>query len=173
MVESHFVQEKQKERLSRINELLEEVDRNMLSLVKEHESQTFELLTQIPGIGKKTAIVLISVTRGMKKFESSKQLCSYLGLSPRIYESGSSVRGKARICKMGMGLARKLLYMCALSAKRSNKSCRQFYQRLLENGKCKKLALIAVANKLLRQAFSIVKNKKMYDDEFLNEKLAY
>lgn len=173
VVQSHFVKEKQKERLFQINQLIKEVDNNIEKLVKEHEAATFELLTQIPGIGKKTAVVLISVTKGMKNFESSKQLCSYFGLSPRIYESGSSVKGKAKICKMGMGLIRKLLYMCALSAKRANKSCREFYQRLLEKGKSKKLALIAVANKLLRQAFSIVKNKTIYNENFFIEKFAY
>lgn len=171
VVRCNFVLETQKRRLIQLDELLKEVEDNMDTLVKKHERKTFELLTQIPGIGKKTAIVLISVTKGLRDFESAKQVCSYFGLSPRIYESGTSVKGKAKICKMGMGLIRKLLYMCALSASRSNKSCREFYQRLLEKGKSKKLALIAVANKLLKQAFSIVKKETVYNDNFFTKKL--
>jgi hypothetical protein len=55
-----------------------------------------------------------------------------------------------------------LLYMCARSAKKYNRACRELYERLQAKGKAKKLALIAVANKLLKQAFAIVKNKTTY-----------
>jgi hypothetical protein len=74
---------------------------------------------------------------------------------------------------MGMASVRKLLYMCALSAKNCNRACRELYNRLLLQGKKKKLALIAVANKLLKQIFAIVKNKSNYDENFLSKKFAY
>jgi hypothetical protein len=56
--------------------------------------------------------------------------------------------------------------MCARSAKKYNKACRELYERLLAKGKAKKLALIAVANKLIKQAFAIVKNKSTYVENF-------
>ena len=89
------------------------------------------------------------------------------GLSPRIVQSGSSVKGRGSICKMGMGHMRMLLYMCVRSAKKYNKSCRELYERLLAKGKAKKLALIAVANKLVKQVFAIVKNKSKYVENFV------
>ena len=98
----------------------------------------------------------------MEDFESAKQLSSYFGIAPRLYESGTSIKCKSKICKMGMGLVRKLLYLCALSAVKCNKKCKDLYERLLEKGKSKKKGLTAVANKLLRQAFSIVKNKTVF-----------
>ncbi|MDR1368711.1 MAG: IS110 family transposase, partial [Dysgonamonadaceae bacterium] len=73
-------------------------------------------------------------------------------------------------CKMGMGGIRKLLYLCALSAKRCNSACRELYERLLKQGKKKKLALIAVANKLIKQAFSMITNNCDYMDDYCVKK---
>ena len=123
-------------------------------------------ICSITGIGKRTAIYLIVLTHGFEKFENSRQLISYFGLNPIIRESGSSVRGKSRISKAGNNHIRNLLFMCAFTACEHNKSCREIYQRLIAKGKSKKLALIAVANKLLKQAFAIAKSGLYYDENF-------
>ena len=75
---------------------------------------------------------------------------------PREFSSGTSVRGKARISKMGGALLRSKLLRCSWSARRANDACRVLYDRLVAKGKNGKLALIAVCNKLLKQAFAIV-----------------
>ena len=98
------------------------------------------------------------LTQGFEMFESSRQLISYLGLNPTIRESGSSVRGKSRISKTGDKQVRKLLFLCAFTAGKHNKACRKIYQRLTTKGKSKKLALIAVVNKLLKQSLAIAKS---------------
>jgi transposase len=132
-----------------------DIEHQMEALAVNLEKESFDHLTGIPGIGRKTAVVLPAVTDGMKEFESAKQLSSYFGLCPRIYDSGSPVKGEARICKMGMASIRELLYLCSLSAIRCNEACRELYERLLKNGKAKKLALIAVDNKLHKKSFCI------------------
>lgn len=68
---------------------------------------------------------------------------------PRIFESGTSVKGKSKIYKMGMSKIRALLYMCDWQAKRCNKSCKELFDRLVEKRKSKKLALNTVVSKLL------------------------
>ena len=173
VVQSSFAKEKLAQRLRQIKTDVKEVEQQLERLVLAHEKEAFENLQSIPGIGKKTAVVLIALTQGMEGFSSSKQVSSYFGLCPRIYDSGTTVKGCAKICKMGMALVRKLLYMCSLSAKKSNKACRELYNRLLARGKKKKLSLIAVANKLLKQAFAIIKHKTAFDENFLSNKLAY
>lgn len=134
----------------------------MIELVRQHHQKMFEQLNSIPGIGRKTSMQLIVASAGFTKFENAKQLCSYIGLSPRIFESGTSVKGKSRICKMGMSRIRATLYMCSWTAKKSNKACKELYDRLVEKGKSKKLALIAVVNKLLKQAFAIATKNEYY-----------
>ena len=139
------------------------VEKRMDTIIREHHKELMQRLTSIPGLGKKTAIALIALTEGFTRFENYRQLSSYFGLSPRIYQSGSSVRGRARICKMGMSRIRGMLYMCSWSAVKCNEACREFYQRLLQKGKPKKLALVAVVNKLIKQAFAIAKSNLNYD----------
>ena len=148
---------------------IKEVEEESERLILLHERDNYRRVQGIPGIGKRTAIVLLAATQGMENFDSAKQVISYFGLSPRIYESGTSVKGKARICKMGMDMIRKSLYMCALSAKKYNKACKELYDRLMEKGKPKKVCLIAVVNKLIKQTFSIIKNKTTYEQNFLSK----
>ena len=126
----------------------------------------YQNIQSIPGIGKKTALMLIVISAGFKKFSNAKQLCSYIGLSPRIFESGTSVKGKARITKMGMSQIRSMLYVCAWSAKRYNETCKSMYERLVNAGKPKKVALIAVANKLLKQCFAIGTKNETFNNNY-------
>jgi len=137
-------------------------------LVKDYQQKQLTLLKSIPGMGTKTAIMLIVMTDGFNKFENSKQLCSYAGITPTIRHSGSSVRGKSRISKMGNQKMRNLLFLCSFSACKYNKGCRAIYERIVSKGKSKKLALIAVSNKLLKQAFAIAKSGLPYDDNFVS-----
>lgn len=140
----------------------------LTAIVKDHQQKQLTLLKTIPGMGTKTAIMLIVMTDGFNKFENSKQLCSYAGITPTIRHSGSSVRGKSRISKMGNQKMRNLLFLCSFSACKYNKGCRDLYQRIVLKGKSKKLALIAVSNKLLKQAFAIAKSGLPYDDNFVS-----
>lgn len=147
--------------LKQLEKQLKKVEEEMDDLVKKHYQQQYEQLKSIPGLGKKSSLLLITITGGFSRFSHVKQLISYVGFCPRIFESGSSIKGKGHICKMGMSAVRKMLYVCSWSAIRCNKACRELYERLLSKGKAKKVALVAVANKLLKQAFAVaIKNEK-------------
>jgi len=138
------------------------LETEMEKITREHHPEQFERLMSIPGIGKRTAMMLIVITDGFTKFENSKQLSAYVGLSPRVFESGTSVKGKSRICKMGMGRMRALLYLCAMRAKQCNPACRTMFERLKARGKNGKLILIALANKLIRQGFAVGTGQNYY-----------
>jgi len=151
-----------KKSIAQLEKTTQALEQRMEEIIENEHDAMLKNLTSIPGIGKKTAIALIVATGGFTRFDSHKKLSAYLGLCPRIYESGTSVKGKARICKLGMSRIRAMLYMCTWSAINKNIACKQLYDRLVEKGKAKMLALIAVANKLLRQAFAIAKNGVQY-----------
>ncbi len=140
----------------------------LMSLVKENQQTQLSLLKSIPGMGAKTAMVLLVLTDGFAKFENAAQLCCYAGITPTIRESGSSVRGRARISKVGNKKLRNLLFLCAFSACKYNKACREIYERITAKGKSKKLALIAVSNKLLKQSFAIAKSGLPYDENYVS-----
>jgi len=138
-----------------------------LKLLLEKEfQQEYELLNSIPGIGLKVSSMIIAIFNGFKNFSSAKQACNFAGIAPSPYESGTSVKGRGSISKRGNTFARKMLFMGALTATIYNPMIREQYQRLLANGKCKMVAMIAAANKLLRQAFGVLKSGKPFDTNY-------
>jgi transposase len=141
------------------------LEKHMLALVREHHGEMFAHLTSIPGIGKKSAMMLIVVTGAFTRFANSKQLAAFVGIDPRVFESGTSVRAKPRIKKMGMGRMRQLLYLCGMCAKKCNRDCAEMYRRLKASGKNGKQAVVAVAHKLLRQAFAVATSKEYYREK--------
>lgn len=142
--------------IQQIDEALKDLAEKMRKLAMSECPEALTSLLGIPSIGPRTAIMFIDVTRGFTRFRSSKQLSAYFGVCPRITQSGSSVSVAGHICKSGLAAERSLLYMCALSAIRFNKPCKDLYQRLIARGKHKMVALVAVINKLIRQVFAVV-----------------
>jgi transposase len=152
--------------IATIKRRIAKLERQMLEICNRDYRQTLELLTSIPGIGLKTAIMLIAITGDFDKFSHYRQLIAYVGLSPMVYQSGTSVKGKGHICKMGKSQIRKLLYMCSWTAKRNNNACVDMYERLKTKGKPERVIKIAIANKLLKQAFAIATTKTKYEENF-------
>jgi len=163
---SKIVVQSLKRQLKSIQKELKKLEVALENNVKTEHQESLTLLRSIPGIGPKTAMMMLVFTDGFSRFNTSKELCSYAGITPVIRESGSSVKGKPRISKVGNVKLRNLLFLCSFNACKYNKSCKALYDRIVAKGKSKKLALIAVCNKLLKQAFSIVKNRVPYDDNF-------
>ena len=155
-----------KRSLKHVKKELKTLEDKLLEMVKENHQDVLTRLKTIPGIGNKTAVMLVVLTDGFDRFTSGSELCSYAGLTPVIRKSGSSVKGRPRISKIGNQKLRNLLFMCSFNACKYNKACRDIYQRIVAKGKSKKLALIAVCNKLLKQAFAIAKSGLIYDDTY-------
>lgn len=154
------------EEISHTSEKIKATEEQMNELIKKENSALKEQLESIPGIGPKTSLLLIVALRGFENFDNYKQVISYLGLSPRIYESGSTVKGRSKICKMGMAEVRKCLYMAARSARMYNTACKELYHRLRAKGKAHRVAMIAVVNKLLKQAFALVETGTLYKKNY-------
>ena len=155
-----------KRSLKQIQKEIKTLEDKLIILVKEVHQDVLTRLKSIPGIGNKTALMLVVLTDGFERFTSGSELCSYAGLTPVIRKSGSSVNGRSRISKIGNQKLRNLLFMCSFNACKYNKACREIYERIVAKGKSKKLALIAVCNKLLKQAFAIAKSGLIYDDTY-------
>ena len=149
--------------IAEMNNQIKTLEDKVSRLVCTDYTDMVDNIKSIKGVGEATAILLVAKTNGFKDFESSSQVSSFFGCCPRVTESGSSVRGRRGISKIGHKELRTRLYLCALSAKKCNGPCKELYDRLvLEKGKPKKLALMAVANKLLRQIFAIAKSGQLY-----------
>lgn len=163
---STFVEKQMTLQLTQLQKRIDACEQHLETLVKKSFAGLYERLQTIPSIGAKTALELIIVTNGFTRFEEVKALCAYVGVSPTTFRSGSSVRGQGGIAKLGQGRIRQLLYLCSWTARTYNLACKQLYQRLRAAGKPPKVIGIAIAHKLLRQAFAIATKNIQFSPEF-------
>lgn len=146
------------------------MEEELASLAEDEYKKQMDLLTSIKGIGITLVAALIVATGGFTYFDNAKQLTRYLGLSPTYQLSGTSVHVKGHINRNGDPGLRSQLYVAAFSSLRCNTECKACFDRLRSNGKPGKVAVIAVANKLIRQAFAVVTQGKPYVDGFKSAK---
>lgn len=163
---SAFVLAQMATQLKQLDKQIKDCEQHLEVLVKKSFPELFERLLTIPSVGTKTAIELIIVTGGFTRFEDVKALCAYIGVSPTTFRSGSSVSGKGGIAKLGQGRMRQLLYLCSWTAKTCNPACRALYNRLKALGKPSKVINIAIAHKLVRQAFAVATTNAPFSAEY-------
>lgn len=125
--------------------------------------QQHELLDSIPGLGDKTIPVLLSYYGGELRFAKAKEAAAFAGLDPRQHESGSSVRGRPRLSKVGHSALRKALYMPAMVAITKTRWGRSFRDRLKAAGKPPMVIIGAMMRKLIHVAFGVLKSGKPFN----------
>jgi len=137
------------------------------TLVEKNSSlkKQVDLLVSINGIGERTAWSILAYIGDIQFFANSSQVASYAGLAPKIVQSGTSVN-KSSLSKLGHKHLRKSLYMPALAAIRYNPFLKSIYERLVNNGKPKKVAVIAIMRKLLTLSYAILKSEKPFDENY-------
>lgn len=125
--------------------------------------QQYALLDSVPGLGKKTIPVLLSHYGSSDRFDCAKQAVAFAGLDPRQHESGSSVRGKTRLSKIGHTSIRRALYMPAMVVMTKTKWGRVFAKRLADNHKPPMVIIGALMRKIVMIAYSILKSNKPFN----------
>lgn len=125
-----------------------------------------ELLESIPGIGSLTAAILMAEIKDINRFDSASELASYAGLSPQKRQSGTSVRGRSRLSKIGNATLRKALYFPSMSARRHNPIVRTLSERLAARGKQTMVIQGAAMRKLLHIVFGVWKRGHPFDPAY-------
>ncbi|MCB9035506.1 MAG: IS110 family transposase [Lewinellaceae bacterium] len=169
-----YVQESLRESLALCKRQIQDTEKGLLSISEDCFDQAYALATSVVGVGPAIAQSLLVATNGFREFDNPKQLAKFVGVCSTQCESGSSIKKRGSISKTGDPNLRALLYMGARSAKRFNQPCKLLYERLRSKGKCHKVAMLAVCNKMLRQMFAVVKSGVKFDNEYhlKNEKAA-
>ena len=124
-----------------------------------------DLLVSIPGIGETTAAKILGEIMDVKLYGSARQLAAFAGLAPRLHESGSSVRKRARLSKTGAPRLRKALYFPAVAAIRHNPYIREMSERLRARGKCPMQVIGAAMRKLIHIAYGVLKSGRPFDPD--------
>ncbi len=147
-----------------LREQISDIEKKILEVQKEIEKRAKDKLQkeipefkkikdELKGVGDTTLLYVLPYIADNYQVKSAKQFVSFFGLNPVHFQSGSSVYKSPRISKRGNKNVRKLLFLSSLSAVRTNEVIKQKYNRLLQNGKSKKQALIACASHLLRAIY--------------------
>lgn len=132
-----------------------------------------ELLDSIPGIGETTAAALLAEVADFSQYRSARQVAAFAGLVPRERQSGSSVRGRTRLSKIGNARLRKALYFPAITALRCSPFFQAWAEGLRQRGKSKMSVIGAAMRKLIHLAYGVLKTGKPFDPEWTQkEKIA-
>ena len=121
------------------------------------------MLESIPGVGERTIAVLLAFYSNFERFSNARQAVAFAGLDPRQHESGSSVKGKPRLSKIGHAFLRKALYMPAMVTLYKTAWGKLFRDRLAAAGKPPKLIIGAMMRKLVHVAYGVLKSGKLFD----------
>ncbi len=138
-----------------------------LEIVREDQqlSRAFDLIDSIPGFGSASALAVLGELAVLPADMEARHWVSYAGLAPRRYESGTSVRKKARLPSIGNAQLRRALFMPAMVAIQRCAQVRAFHQRLLSRAKTWRQAQVAVMRKLLHAIHAMLRTSQPFQPE--------
>ncbi|MGA7711024.1 MAG: transposase [Rhizomicrobium sp.] len=149
-------------RIDRLAKDIAGLDAEIAKRIKADQglARRYEILLSIPGLGPVTAATLVADLTELGAC-NAKQIAMLTGLAPLADDSGS--RQGQRVIRAGRASVRRVLYLCALSAKRCNAATKALYDRLTAAGKPRKVALIAVARKLVILANTLISQDRLWE----------
>lgn len=133
-------------------------------MVKHCPVAEVDLLKTFSGINDYSAVGLILEIQTITRFSTVKKLASFFGLHP-VYKISGDGSGSFRMSKKGRKEPRRILFMVALSAIRSNPLIRSIYLDRIEQGMQKMAAIGVCMHKILRILYGMLKHNQAFDPE--------
>ena len=162
---------------SHVDWLTEEIEK-LQSEIDDHIDQNptmkkdAELIKSIPGMGSISTAKFMAYVGDAKRFKNAKALAAFAGVTPRNRKSGSSIRGRTMISRIGNAQLRTALYMPGLVARRHNPVLKVFADALLDRGMNKKAIIGAVTRKLVHIIYGVLKSGVPFDANIVNKRVA-
>lgn len=166
-VETKLVRQDIEDSLGRLYVRKKRLEAAAMKLIKTDEvtATNFAILKSIIGIGDISAIRLLALVQ-FDQFKESRQVGCFAGLTPREFESGTSIRRKTQISRIGSSELRRAMYFPAMVAMQTNPQLREFADRLKSRNKPPKVIICAVMRKLLVLASTLIRTQQMYDPSY-------
>jgi transposase len=131
------------------------------------------LISSIPGVGSATAAKVMAYLGDVRRFKNAKALSAFVGVTPRLKLSGSSVRGRSMISRSGHAAMRHSLYMPALVALKHNPIIKTFGARLKAHGLAPKAVVAASMHKLVHLIYGILKSGTPFNPQLTVHRLDF
>ena len=166
-----------KHKNSRWKKFIKSIDEQIAAIDAEIESiiaadpvltRQKELLTSVDGIGDRIAINMIAITGGFTRFKDARHFCSFAGLTPYKYDSGTSIRSKAKISKRANQTMKTLLHLSALNVatRMKNGEYKDYYDRKIKEGKHVMCVINVLRAKLVHRMFSVIRRDELYTKQY-------
>lgn len=153
-----------------LNAQIKAIEAKLETFFHEHDTLRTqrELLISIKGIGATTATKVLAEMYDLEDYVNARAAAADGGVTPSHYESGSSVRRRPRMGKIGKASLRGALYWPAISAMQHHPIIRNLKERLEKKGKAPGVILGAAMRKLLHLAYGVLKNKTPFNPEYMS-----
>lgn len=154
--------------IDQIKDYIKEIDEQILSVISSDPKlkANYDLVTSIPGVGMINAVNTIIYTRNFESFTDPRKYACYVGVAPFEHTSGTSVRGRTRVSKLGNQELKRDLTLAARASIKFDPWMKNYFQRKSkEKGGGKDaygLVLNAVKFKVILRMFSVVKSGEPY-----------
>ena len=161
-----------KQRLELLEQQLKEVELEIEMTIKTDDTlcKKVDNICQIKGIGLITVATIIAETNGFELFTAREQLVSYAGYDVVQRQSGSSIKGKAKISKKGNRFIRRALYFPAICIVKYETKFKQMYERIFQKTNIKMVAYVAIQRKILLLIYALFKSGNTYDPNYKEQK---
>jgi transposase len=164
-VVSPLVQKCQEDLLAFLDRQIKDLEQGIRTHCRKEPDlrRDMALLMSIQGVGLITAASVLGDAGDLRRFSRRGEICAFLGVSPRQFQSGTSVQGKTHLSRMGGKKVRSALYMAALAVCHRKGPFGDYYRRLTAAGKPPKAALGALMRKLLVVMRAVLIQGKPYE----------
>jgi transposase len=121
-----------------------------------------KLLQTVPGVGPKTAALLIAELGDISRFKDANAVVAYMGFDPRVKQSGTSLKRNTHLTKRGSPYLRRALYLAAAAAERHDPELKATYDKKRAEGKRYREATIVEARRVITRVYAVWKRGTAY-----------
>ena len=163
-----FVERKTRHLIEELNKAIKQCDDKMKEIIAADEAlhENYDIITSMKGVAQQNAACLMIYTNNFKKFDyDSRKIACYYGVAPFGKQSGTSINTTPRTSHFANKLIKSLLGQAAHIAKEFEPEIKAYYDRMIQKGKKRQVAINNVKNKILHILVAMVKKKEMYNPD--------
>lgn len=154
--------------ISKTEKQIKEIEKKIEHLINQDDQlkKNYELAASVTGVGLIVASNMLVVSGEFKKISDPRKMACHCGVAPFKKQSGTSVKGRAKVSHQADKSMKTLLNLAARSAVKCEGELRDFYLRKINEGKNKMAILNAVRNKIIHRIFACIRDNRKYEKSY-------
>ncbi len=154
--------------IAKLEKQIKQVEQEIQKLIDGDNDlkRLYGLITSVSGVGLIVAINTLVVTNEFKQISNPKEMACNCGVVPFKYDSGRTVRSKAKVSHRANKPMKVLFHLAAMSAISAEGELRNYYLKKVDQGKNKMAVINAVRNKIIHRIFACVRDQRKYEKNY-------